>query len=276
MSTVGDRGIYFYDVVDTNGNLVVDPAELAGRTCSNDDPGLPCLDGFDINNPSNVGDADSHGRRLQDADDPRVPARSRPRAVPNFGVSGTFTYRAFTNFTWRNNGLVGTTTCRARPLDGHDPAIGSYSDADLRADCVDHPGEPARRPSTATVTATRSATWASSWRRPSACRIAGWRASGSRRTTTASTSIRLAAMTDPTPVRQARPNDGRRPWSCASNGRQRQVDIYQVLPTYQFIADRALPGAVGHQPRRQHGQPPGLRDAVLPQPGGDHRPAARA
>ena len=34
MSTVGVRGVYFYDVLDLNGNRVVDPAEIAGRTCT--------------------------------------------------------------------------------------------------------------------------------------------------------------------------------------------------------------------------------------------------
>src|SRR5688500_7085348 len=38
MSTVAGRGIYFYDVIDTNGNRVVDAADLAGRTCTATSP----------------------------------------------------------------------------------------------------------------------------------------------------------------------------------------------------------------------------------------------
>jgi hypothetical protein len=46
---------------------------------------------------------------------------------PDFGISGTVTYRRFTNFNWRNNGLVGTDYVESTPLVGSDPAIGNYS-----------------------------------------------------------------------------------------------------------------------------------------------------
>ena len=62
MSTVGYRGVYFYNVADTNGNRVVDPAEIAGRTCTDAIAGTGACNyyGFDIDNPGNVADADSH------------------------------------------------------------------------------------------------------------------------------------------------------------------------------------------------------------------------
>ena len=46
--------------------------------------------------------------------------------LPNFGISGTFTYRGFTNFVWRNNGLVGTDYALSTPLTGSADPIGNY------------------------------------------------------------------------------------------------------------------------------------------------------
>jgi hypothetical protein len=45
----------------------------------------------------------------------------------NFGISGTFTWRNFTNFTWRNNGLRGSDYQQISTLTGSHPAVGSYS-----------------------------------------------------------------------------------------------------------------------------------------------------
>ena len=127
MSTVGYRGLYFYNVVDTNGNRFVDASEIAGRTCSNASPASECnWSGFDIDNPGQVG---TPIHTIGDYDTPithEFQLGLDHELFPNFGLSGTFTYRGFTNFIWRNNGLVGTDYVLSTPLTGSDPAIGNY------------------------------------------------------------------------------------------------------------------------------------------------------
>jgi hypothetical protein len=126
MSTTGNRGIYFYDVIDTNGNMVVDPQELAGRTCSNSDPTCHAYD-FDINNPNNV------TTPIHSVADFKTPVTHEfnvgldRELMTNFAVSGTVTYRQFTNFTWRNNGVTGEDYVQSDVLEGTHPVIGSYS-----------------------------------------------------------------------------------------------------------------------------------------------------
>jgi hypothetical protein len=126
MSTVGGRGIYFYDVLDTNGNRVVDPAELAGRTCTATSPDCTWY-GFDISNPSNVASP------IHTIGEYKTPMTHEfqvglDREVrPNFGVSGSIVYRSFVNFNWRNNGLVGTDYVPGAPLTGTHSAVGDYN-----------------------------------------------------------------------------------------------------------------------------------------------------
>jgi hypothetical protein len=126
MSTVGGRGVYFYDVLDTNGNRVVDPAELAGRTCTATSPDCTWY-GFDISNPSNVASP------IHTIGEYKTPMTHEfqvglDREVrPNFGVSGSIVYRSFVNFNWRNNGLVGTDYVPGAPLTGTHPAVGDYN-----------------------------------------------------------------------------------------------------------------------------------------------------
>ena len=85
-------GIYFYDVIDSNANMVIDPEELAGRTCSNADPSCqPYL--FDINNP-NALDGPIH--TVADFKTPTTHEFQLGldrELLTNVGVSGTFTYR---------------------------------------------------------------------------------------------------------------------------------------------------------------------------------------
>jgi hypothetical protein len=129
MSTVTTRGVYFYDVLDLNGNKVVDPAELAGRTCNDAlvAAGSCNYDGFDIDNPSNVAGS------IHSIGDYGTPLTHEfqlgldRELMPNFGISGTFTYRRFVNFNWRNNGLVGTDYSQIGTFTGTHPAIGDWS-----------------------------------------------------------------------------------------------------------------------------------------------------
>ncbi|HSL20644.1 MAG TPA: carboxypeptidase regulatory-like domain-containing protein [Vicinamibacterales bacterium] len=119
LSTVGYRGVYFFDVVDANGNRVADPAEFAGL-----EPGD--WYGVDIDNPSNVA---SPIHSVGEYDTPlthEVQFGIDRELATNFGVSGTVTWRHFDRFNWRNNGLVGTDYEQIGSLAGTHPATGSY------------------------------------------------------------------------------------------------------------------------------------------------------
>jgi hypothetical protein len=129
MSTIAYRGVYFYDVLDTNGNRVVDPSEIAGRTCNDDlaNAGACSYYNFDINNPSNVA---SPIHTVGDYSTPlthELQFGADHELMPNFGISGTFTWRRFTNFVWRNNGLTGADFQQLGEFTGTHPSIGSYS-----------------------------------------------------------------------------------------------------------------------------------------------------
>jgi hypothetical protein len=128
LSTVGFRGVYFYNVTDLNGNRVVDAAEIAGRTCSNAlvTAGQCEYYGFDVSNPSNV------AQPIHTVGDYGTPLTHELQfgidreLLPNFGLNATVTWRQFTNFTWRNNGLVGTDYEQIGTYTGTHPAIGSF------------------------------------------------------------------------------------------------------------------------------------------------------
>jgi Carboxypeptidase regulatory-like domain/TonB-dependent Receptor Plug Domain len=98
LSVVQYRGVYFYDVTDKNGNKVVDPSELAGLDYGN-------WYGFDPSNPANV------STPIHKVGSYKTPMTYETQVgldhelMTNFGISGTFTYRYFNHFTWRNNGL---------------------------------------------------------------------------------------------------------------------------------------------------------------------------
>ena len=130
MSTITYRAVYFYDVLDTNGNRVVDPSEIAGLTCNDAlaSAGACNYSGFDINNPSNVA-APIHS--VGEYDTPRTHEFQLGldrEVMPNFGISGTFTWRNFTNFVWRNNGLTGADYTLLGNFTGTHPAIGQWSE----------------------------------------------------------------------------------------------------------------------------------------------------
>jgi hypothetical protein len=129
MSTVSYRGVYFYDVVDLNGNRLADVSELAGRTCNDAlaNAGSCNYSGFDINNPSNISEP------IHTIGDYSTPTTHEfqfgidRELWRNFGVSGTFTWRNFTNFVWRNNGLTGDAYSQIGTFSGSHPAVGSFS-----------------------------------------------------------------------------------------------------------------------------------------------------
>ena len=126
LSTIGVRGLYLYDVTDLNGNRVVDPEEVAGRTCSSTSTDCIPYGSFDINDPAATDPVNSVGDYGTPLTHEFQLGLDR-ELMPNFGVSGTFTYRRFVNFNWDNNGVVGTDYVLADPLAGSHPAIGDYS-----------------------------------------------------------------------------------------------------------------------------------------------------
>jgi hypothetical protein len=120
LSVAQARGVYFYNVLDTNGNRIVDPAEIAGRP-------IDSWYGFDPANPSEQG---TPIHSVGEYDTPlthEVQFGVDREVARNFGISGTVTWRNFTNFTWRNNGLRADDYQQISTLTGSHPAIGSYS-----------------------------------------------------------------------------------------------------------------------------------------------------
>ncbi len=133
MSTIGSngyRGVYFYGVTDTNGNRVVDPAEIAGRACNNALVNAGDCNYYGINDINNPGSVTSPIHKVGDFSTPlthELQFGLDRELMANFGVSATFTWRKFTNFVRRDNGLrAGDYEQRGTFAFSH-PAIGSAS-----------------------------------------------------------------------------------------------------------------------------------------------------
>ena len=103
LSVAGNfRWVYFYDVLDANGNRMADVGELAGRSCGPADIGVSCVvSGFNINNPGNVSEP------IHKVGDYSTPTTHEfivgldRELMTNFGVSANVTWRRFTDFNWR-------------------------------------------------------------------------------------------------------------------------------------------------------------------------------
>ena len=232
-STTGNRGLYFYDVVDLNGNMIADPEELEGRTCSNTSPDCTPY-GFDINNPNNVSTPIHTVADFKTPITHEVQLGLDREILPNFGVSGTFTYRHFGNFTWRNNGVTGEDYEQVDTLTGNHEVIGDYS-------------VPLYAPIDGTIPTNTAATTFRN-RDGYSQRYMGFELSATKRLSNRwmarfgfSTNDHreyfdsVAAMADPTPA-PGTPNidGGRVVRATAGSGKS---NIYQLLPTYQFIAN---------------------------------------
>jgi hypothetical protein len=130
MSTVQYRGVYFYGVTDTNGNRVVDPAEIAGRGCNDALVEAGECNYYGINDINNPGSVASPIHRVGDYSTPlthELQFGLDRELMANFGISATFTWRRFTNFTRRDNGLRASDYEQLGTFDFSDPAIGSAS-----------------------------------------------------------------------------------------------------------------------------------------------------
>jgi hypothetical protein len=242
LSTISYRGVYFYGVTDTNGNRVVDPSEIAGRTCT--DALVAAGDcnyyNFDVNNPSNIA-APIHTVGEYDTPMTHEFQLGLDREVlPNFGISGMFTWRRFVNFTWRNNGLTGDKYSQLGSFTGTHPAIGSWD-------------VPIYGVALSDIPAVRAAT---TYRKREGYtqRYLGLEFAATKRLSDRwmarfgfSTNDHreyfdsLAAMGDPTPSPTVNLNTGTGPnkdgglvvRSSTGSGKS---GIFQVLPKYQFIA----------------------------------------
>ena len=231
MSTVGTRGFYLYDVIDLNGNKIVDPAEVAGRTCTNTSTDCTPYGAWDVSNPGVIADP------IHTIGDYGTPITHEFQAgldhelMANFGVSGTFTYRQFSDFNWRNNGVVGTDYVQDGTFSGSHPAIGAFETPIFVA---------TRVPANRNATTFRS-------RDDYSQRYMGFEAAATKRLSNRwmarlgfSTNRHtqhfdsLAAMTDPTPSQSDTKTDG--DLVVTASGGSGKSGIYQVLPSYQFIA----------------------------------------
>ena len=120
LSVIDYRGVYFYDVVDTNGNRIADPEELAGLPVGN-------WYGFDIDNPGNVASP------IHSVGDYNTPLTQEVQfgvdreLMRNFGISGTFTFRHFNNFVWQNNGLRSSDYEQIGTFEDSLAPVGSFS-----------------------------------------------------------------------------------------------------------------------------------------------------
>ena len=229
LSVIDYRGVYFYDVVDTNGNRNADPSEIAGHAVGN-------WYGFDINNPGNVA---SPIHSVGDYSTPlthEVQFGLDRELMRNFGISGTFTWRNFVNHVWRNNGLRASDYEQISTFTGNLSPVGSFSVPiyGVRPDRI-----PANQ--AATIYSKREGY---------SQRFMGFEIAATKRMSNRwmarlgfSTNSHKEyfdgpeAMTDPTPT-QANPNIDGGTIIRSSTGSGKS-SIFQVLPSYQYIATGA-------------------------------------
>ena len=234
LSTVSARGLYVYDVVDQNGNQVVDPFEVGGTAdCS--DTGPRCYPyGFDISDPGATGGTPQH--TIGDYKTPKTHEFQLGidrELFPNFAVSGTFTYRHFANFNWRNNGLVSTDYEQTSTYTGTADVVGDFSVPVYGAIEENLPEFPSR-----TVFRTRPDYYQ---------RYLGFELSATKRlsnrwmarfgfSTNQHTEYFDSAesFTDPTPAPTGRNESGQQVVRQSTGSGK--SSIYQILPSYQFIA----------------------------------------
>ena len=234
LSTVSARGLYVYDVVDLNGNLVVDPNEVGGiDDCSNFGP--RCYPyGFDISNPTGSGGTPQH--TIGDYKTPKThefQVGVDHELVPNFAISGTFTFRHFNDFNWRNNGLVSTDYEQISTFTGTSDVTGDFSVPIYGAIPENTPEDPSR-----TVFRTRPDYYQ---------RYLGFEFAATKRLSNRwmarfgfSTNSHKEyfdspqSFTDPTPGPTGHNESGQ--LVVRQSTGSGKSSIYQILPSYQFIA----------------------------------------
>jgi hypothetical protein len=131
-SVTGYRGVYIYGVQDTNGNKIADPAEIQARLGNQStdallNAGILNFYGFDINAPGNIG---TPAATVGDYKTPlthEVQVGIDRELMPNFAVSGTYTYRRFINFIANNLGLTGNDYEQLGTFTGNLPVVGNVA-----------------------------------------------------------------------------------------------------------------------------------------------------
>lgn len=246
MSVTGYRGVYLYNVVDTNGNKIADPAEIqtalqpgfANLVAA----GLANFSGFDLNNPANVG---TPSAKVGDYSTPlthELQLGIDRELMPNFAISGTYTFRRFINFPINNLGLTGNDYTQAGTFTGSASPVGSYS-------VPYYVANPSAIPSNRAATTYHS-------RQDYYQEYQGFEVSAVKRmsnhwmsrfgfSTNSDTEhwTSPAGQTDPTPT-LANPNvNGGQ--IIRSSGGSGKSSIYTVLPKYQFIFMGLYQGAWG-------------------------------
>jgi hypothetical protein len=131
MSVTGYRGVYLYNVVDTNGNKIADPAEiqtaLAPGLSNLVDEGLANFSGFDLNNPGNVGTPSATVGDYSTPTTHEIQIGFDRELMANFAVSGTYTYRRFVNFIRNDLGLTGNDYQQLGTFTGSRDPVGNFS-----------------------------------------------------------------------------------------------------------------------------------------------------
>ena len=130
-SVTGRRGVYLYNVEDLNGNNIADPAEiqaaLAPGLATLVDEGLASFGGFDLNNPGNTGAPSATVGSYKTPLTHEFQVGIDRELMPNFAVSGTYTYRRFVNFIRNNLGLTANDYVQAGTFAGSADPVGNYS-----------------------------------------------------------------------------------------------------------------------------------------------------
>ena len=240
LSTVGSRGFYVYDVVDANGNQYADIAEVQAKLAENGgissctNTSLTCNTyGFD---PANPAASSGSAHTIGDYGTPMTHEFQLGldhELMPNFGVSGTFTFRHFNNFNWRNNGLDGNDYQQIGTYEGTAPGVGDFSTPIFGV-------IPANIPANSSATEFRS--------RPDySQRYIGFEAAATKRlsnkwmarfgfSTNRHTEYYDSPASHQNPTRGVTGGVESGQLVVRSSGGSGKSGIYQVLPLYQFIA----------------------------------------
>jgi hypothetical protein len=107
----------YYEAVDLNGNQVADPNEFTTFLGTG---------GFDPNNPLG-GNPDKIGN-YKTPKTHEILLGLEHELMPNFGISGNFTWRKYVDFNWlQYDGLTSADYTQAGTFEGTDPVVGSFS-----------------------------------------------------------------------------------------------------------------------------------------------------
>ena len=120
ISTIQYSGIYYY-ATDLNNNKIADPNEILYNL------GPVGYYGFDPNNPSRLTTVNQIGKYKTPRTQEALAGADR-ELMPNFGISGTFTYRYYDHLDWTP--LIGVTRAnytQTGTLTGNVAPVGSFS-----------------------------------------------------------------------------------------------------------------------------------------------------